>query len=207
MTNQIIGSVKTFHEDIDDWNTYEEILEQYFIVNAINDKRKSAFLISFIGTNAYKTLRDLCHPIAPKEKTFDELCELMRKQFSPHVAIFRERIIFYNAQQNHGESVTSWFAHVKKLSTNCKFGENLEEILLNKFITGMRPGKILDRLCEENETLKLQKAIDIAMNKEASSLNGTCEIQPIEDQSVITPSRTRPCENDGGARRKRTRLS
>ena len=35
-------------------------------------------------------------------------------------------------------------------------------------MTGLRPGQVLDRLCEENETLTLQQAVDIAINKECA---------------------------------------
>ena len=168
MASQIIGSIPTFAQGCDDWNTYSEILDQFFIVNNVVDDKKSAFLISCIGADTYKCLRDLCHPILPKDKPFDDLSEILRKQFSPQVAIFRERTKFYNAKQLQGENVTSWYGRMKRLSVDCKFADNLESILLDKFITGLRVGQVLDRLCEENETLTLQQAVDIATNKECS---------------------------------------
>jgi Retrotransposon gag protein len=166
--SNIIGSLPTFNQGGDDWNTYAEILDQFFIVNNVEDEKKSAFLISCVGTETYKTLRDLCHPTLPKDKPFDDLSEILRKQFSPQVAIFRERTKFYNAKQLPAENVTSWYSRMKRLSVDCKFADNLESILLDKFITGLRTGQVLDRLCEENETLTLQQAVDIASNKECS---------------------------------------
>lgn len=168
MSTQIIGTIPTFVQGNDDWKTYSEILDQFFIVNNVEDDKKSAFLISCIGSDTYKTLRDLCHPVLPKDKKFDDLSEILRKQFSPQVAIFRERTNFYNAKQNNAENVTSWYGRVKRLSVDCKFGDNLEAILLDKFITGLKVGQVLDRLCEENEALTLQQAVDIASNKECS---------------------------------------
>lgn len=168
MSTQIIGTIPTFIQGVDDWKTYSEILDQFFIVNNVEDDKKSAFLISCIGSDTYKTLRDLCHPVLPKDKKFDDLSDILRKQFSPQVAIFRERTNFYNAKQNNAENITTWYGRVKRLSVDCKFGDNLEAILLDKFITGLRVGQVLDRLCEENETLTLQQAVDIASNKECS---------------------------------------
>lgn len=166
---QLIGTIPEFFVNIDDWNVYYERLEQFFEVNEIPAEKRSAFLISCIGSLAYKSLRDLCHPSLPKDRPFEELCELLRKQYSPQVAIFRERTHFYNATQNAvGENVTQWYGRLKMLSVDCKFGSNLEAILLDKFITGLRPGQVLDRLCEENETLKLEQALDIAVNKECA---------------------------------------
>lgn len=168
----MIGSIPEFYANADDWNVYEERLEQFFEVNDIDDAKKGAFLISVIGANTYKILRDLCHPVIPKNKTYEELCALLRKQLSPQVAIFRERSNFYNAKQNQGETVTSWYGRLKSLAVNCKFGDTLESILLDKFITGLRSGTIMDRLCEENETLSLNQAVDIAINKESAIVEG-----------------------------------
>uniref|UniRef100_A0A182MKT6 Retrotransposon gag domain-containing protein n=1 Tax=Anopheles culicifacies TaxID=139723 RepID=A0A182MKT6_9DIPT len=165
---QLIGTIPEFIINCDDWNVYYERLEQFFEVNEIVPEKRSAFLISCIGSHAYKSLRDLCHPSLPKDRPFEELCELLRKQFSPQVAIFRERTLFYNATQSVGENVTQWYGRLKKLSVDCKFGSNLEAILLDKFITGLRPGQVLDRLCEENETIRLDQALDIAVNKECA---------------------------------------
>uniref|UniRef100_A0A2M4A4E3 Retrotransposon gag domain-containing protein n=1 Tax=Anopheles triannulatus TaxID=58253 RepID=A0A2M4A4E3_9DIPT len=168
MANQLVGTIPEFTVELDDWNVYYERLEQFFEVNEITPEKRSAFLISCIGSQAYKSLRDLCHPALPKDRPFEELCELLRKQFSPQVAIFRERTHFYNATQSVGENVTQWYGRLKKLSVDCKFGSNLEAVLLDKFITGLRPGQVLDRLCEENETLRLEQALDIAINKECA---------------------------------------
>ncbi|XP_052566725.1 uncharacterized protein LOC128093535 [Culex pipiens pallens] len=167
----MIGSIPEFNGSVDDWNVYQERLEQFFEVNDIAAQKQVALLISVIGGDSYKTLRDLCHPVLPKNKTFDELCTLLRKQYSPQVAVFRERTNFYNARQEGYENVTQWYGRLKKLSVDCKFGENLESILVDKFVTGLRTGQILDRLCEENESLTLEQALDLAVNKECA-LNG-----------------------------------
>lgn len=165
---QMIGSIPEFNGSVDDWNVYQERLEQFFEVNDIAAQKQVALLISVIGADSYKTLRDLCHPVLPKNKTFDELCNLLRKQYSPQVAVFRERTNFYNARQEGYENVTQWFGRLKKLSVDCKFGENLESILVDKFVTGLRTGQILDRLCEENESLTLEQALELAVNKECA---------------------------------------
>lgn len=167
--HQMIGSVGEFFEGYDDWDVYHERLEQFFEVNDVPEAKRSAFLISVIGADAYKSLRDLCHPVVPKDKPFEELCALLRKQFARQVAIYRERTKFYNAKHEEGENATQWYGRLKRLSVDCKFGSNLEQVLLDKFVTGLRPGQVLDRLCEEPETLKLEQALDIAINKECAA--------------------------------------
>lgn len=168
MSQQTIGTLPEFYGQADDWNVYEERLDQFFEVNDIPEAKRTAVLISCVGSNTYKTLRDLCHPALPKNKEFEELCTLLRKQFSPQVAIFRERTQFYNARQNPGENVQQWYARLKTLAVDCKFQVNLEATLLDKFVTGLRAGPVLDRICEENETITLQQALEICVNKECS---------------------------------------
>lgn len=165
----MIGTISEFNSSVDDWDVYYERLEQFFDVNDVPEAKRSAFLISVIGADAYKSLRDLCHPVAPRDKPFTGLCELLRKQFSPQISIFRERAKFYNSRQEYHENATQWYGKLKRLSVNCKFGESLQTILMDKFITGLRPGQVLDRLCEENEALKLELALDIAVNKECAA--------------------------------------
>lgn len=164
----LIGNIPEFYCGSDDWNVYSERLEQYFEVNDIPAEKRSALLISVVGNEAYKTLRDLCHPSLPKEKPFEELCLLLHKQYAPQVSLYRERIKFYRAAQEAYENVPQWYARVKTLSVDCKFGENLEAILLDRFVSGLKNALVLDRICEEDETLTLAKAIELAVNKESA---------------------------------------
>lgn len=169
MSNRnLIGEIRPFYE-WDDWNIYYEQLDQFLAVNEIPKEKHTAFLLGVcVGPYCYKVLRDLCHPVLPKEKTFDEICDLLKKHFVPQVAVFRERIKFCSAKQDADEEVKAWYARLKSLSVDCRFGELLPSILLDKFVTGLRSGAILDRLCEENETMTLQEALEIAISKEAA---------------------------------------
>ncbi|KAJ8941448.1 hypothetical protein NQ314_010394 [Rhamnusium bicolor] len=91
MAASIIGHVGEFNGMSDDWVVYSERLEQYFFANKIEEaKVKVAPLISLIGDPTYKLLRDLCHPSLPKDKNYQELSDLLKKQFSPQVSKWRE---------------------------------------------------------------------------------------------------------------------
>ncbi|XP_059614960.1 uncharacterized protein LOC132260692 [Phlebotomus argentipes] len=164
----LIGNIPEFYAGAQDWNVYSERLEQFFLVNNIPDDKRSALLISVIGNDTYKALRDLCHPQLPKDKPFEELCELLKKQYGPQVSVFRERKKFYTSKQMEYEGVSAWYARLKTLSVDCKFGDNLETILMDRFISGLRNPVVLDRMCEEDETLTLTKAVELAVNKESS---------------------------------------
>lgn len=94
-----------FNHNIDDWTIYEERLEEYFKVNIFQDNHKVTTLISLIGISTYKLLRDLCYPYFPEYKTFQNLCDTLSQQFSPHASLWRERTKFYGARQEMSESV------------------------------------------------------------------------------------------------------
>lgn len=164
----MIGEMPTFNSKNDDWQVYTERLEQFFVMNDIPEEKKKAILITSIDSDIYKILRDVCYPVQPAEKSFDEICTLLNKQFVVQKSMYRERHRFYNSHRGVGESIASWFARLKKLSVDCHFGEEFDAVLLDRFISGLQPSVILDRLCEET-SLTLQQAVDIAVSKESSS--------------------------------------
>ena len=45
------------------------------------DKKKVAITILLIGKSAYSTLKDLCLPDLPADKTYDQLTEILKGYF------------------------------------------------------------------------------------------------------------------------------
>ncbi|VVC35786.1 Integrase, catalytic core,Aspartic peptidase domain,Ribonuclease H-like domain,Retrotransposon gag [Cinara cedri] len=179
-----LGSLAQFNVNIDTWQIYQEQLDRFLEVNKIkNDFQKSA-LLSSIGQDAYKLLRDLCTPQLPKEKTFEELCSLMENHFTPKINIFRERNNFYAASQHDGESVADFTARLKNLSTKCSFGANLESILIDKFVFGLKSGKIKDRICEEKPTVEttFSQIVEVTLAKESYLSNEAGQVNWIKNK-------------------------
>ena len=97
MAAHVLGSVGEFDPSSEIFTVYCERLEQFFVANNIGqcsedasaeilsaaDKRKVAVMISIIGKDTYGVLRDLCSPENPKDKTFEELCEILQQHFKP----------------------------------------------------------------------------------------------------------------------------
>ncbi|KAH0822303.1 hypothetical protein GEV33_000488 [Tenebrio molitor] len=190
----IIGRVEEFNANADDWTIYQERLDQYFAANKITEgKIQVATLISLVGAPTYKLLRDLCYPDLPKSKTYAELCQLLVKQYSPQVSEWRERIKFYDLQQEINESISEWYARIRSASVNCNFGAQLTEVLKNKFVVGLRKGKILDRICEEPTTEELSKLVSTAQRKESVL---EAEINKIQKKYPQPSSSQKPRPND-----------
>lgn len=54
----------------------------------------------------------------------------------------------------------------------CEFGDRILDRVKEKFVVGMKPGPILDRMCEESPNKDLKDLVEIALAKEAA-LNET----------------------------------
>lgn len=105
---------------------------------------------------------DLCLSLQPEEKTYEQLIRLYNKHFKFTISVFSERCEFYNSRKHREESIADWAARVRLLVTKYKFDQELEVILRDKFIMGLKNPKMMDRLFEEKPTMSLDKAIEIA---------------------------------------------
>lgn len=159
--------IREFRPGMDKWRDWQEILDSHFIESGIEEERiKTSSLLKAVGLEAYGLLRELCFPELPAKKKYKELCDMLNQHYSPPVIIFRERRNFWDAKKGDNETVSIWYARVKKLAMECRFGPQLEKFVLNKFVTGFS-GKIFERLCEEDEYLSLELALKKALTVEA----------------------------------------
>lgn len=95
-------------------------------------------------------LKDLCDPVTPANSTYEQLCNILNRQFAPKISIYRKFEEFYTLRKNAQETVNDWFMKIKNAATQCQFGTNLISVLKDKFVTGFNDGIIKDRLCEED---------------------------------------------------------
>lgn len=156
-------NVPEFVPSAESWHIWKEKLEIHFAeINCTMESTKKAILLKSVGTTAYTILHSLCSPNTPVSKTLKELYEIMEIHFTPPTIVFRERKSFYDAVRQGDDSVATWFAKIKQLALNCKFGNNLNAFVLDKFVTGL-PERIFEKLCEEKEDLTLSEALRKAM--------------------------------------------
>lgn len=170
-------SFRMFEEEVEEWELFKEQLEEFFKSAKVPAEGKVPVLVNCLKVPTYKLLRDLCTPARPSTKTYDELCILLGCHFTPTTVVHKERRIFFTATrgENGPEPVKMWLARIKRLSANCKFGDQLAHNLTNKFICGLT-GKAFDRVCEEDEKVTLEKALALALKydeeeKEAQPVN------------------------------------
>ncbi|KAJ8915437.1 hypothetical protein NQ315_003198 [Exocentrus adspersus] len=140
-----LASLRTYNIG-DDWEIFAERLEQYLKANKVEEERKVSVLITTISEEAYKTLKNLCDPVKPYEKYYADIVKLLDNQ----------RRVTFDLLRQGAESINEWFVKVKKAAADCEFGTSLTERVKDKFVVGLKPGRVLGRLCEEKPSRELQ---------------------------------------------------
>lgn len=104
-----IGVVPQFLNADADFIIYEERLKHFCSANKIIEEPvKVGLLLSHISEDVYGTLRDLCFPINPGLKTYEQLVKILKQHFSSRVNTYRERIAFYSTTQLRDETCNEW---------------------------------------------------------------------------------------------------
>ena len=165
MEDYNLGSIPEFKFG-DDWNKHREYLEDYFNFKCCYDNiRKISILIATLDQETYVMMRDFCNPELPHNKTFNQLCEMMEKDYIESL-IFCRRREFHNLQQLFSETISQWFIRVTEVAAQCDFGKYLDDRIKDQFVTGMKAGKILDRILKVGYKISLKNIVEIALKKE-----------------------------------------
>ena len=164
------GRISEYSES-EDWTQYEERLKFYFEANDIQDDGKQrAVLLSVCGAPCYTLIRNLVYPVKPSDKTFEELCAVMRNHTNPKPSQIVQRFKFNSRIRAPGESIANYVAALKQLSEHCSFGDHLEEMLRDRLVCGVNDAKIQRRLLAEVD-LTYKKAMEIAVGMEVAAKN------------------------------------
>lgn len=149
------------------WPDYAEHLEEYFELYNIPRNKRVRILIDRISNATYEKLREICKPVAPLDKSYEELMEIMEKNFNKYSNKFRERVKFTRRVQRAHESILKYATALKKWSKNCKFPEPWwQEALVSQFINGIRSDLIRMKLFELGVD-DFDQIVDFACNMES----------------------------------------
>ena len=136
------------------------------------DRKKVTYTIVVMGKLTYNTVKDLCLPGKPTDKSFEEVCKLLKNYFKPLVVIVAEAYKFHQAKLELGESVSMYANRLRRLSANCHYEQFLSRVLRDQFVCGIRNTNTL-KLLSQDLTFKecLDKALaDKAADKESRDL-------------------------------------
>ena len=189
----------------EDWESYEERLQQYFKANGITDAEKQvAVFLTVIGSHLYKLLRNLVSLNKPSEKSYEQLTTVLKQHLVPKPIVIAERLKFRRCMQKHDENVATYLASLKQLAEACDFKGFLHEALRDQLVCGLRSEAIQKRLLTEAD-LDLKKAFEISQAMEAATRQAM-ELQgatPVDSAHYVTNKITtkqgkRTCYRCGG---------
>ena len=179
------GSIGEFNPEKESWTSYTERLEEYFLANDVESAEKQrAVLLSVCGAATYQKIRDLLAPVKPKTKSFSEIVEVVKNHHQPPPSFIVQRFNFNMTYQKEGESISDFIANLRRIAEHCNYGTNLEDMLRDRIVCGVRDKRIQQRLLTEPE-LKFKEAREIALATETAARSAQ-ELQA--GQTPNTPS-------------------
>ena len=150
--------------------SYLERLEQFLLATDVandNTAKRKAVLLASIGAEHYQVLKDLAFPTSPSNKSFDELCSLLKTHFKPTKLRTAERYRFHTLVQKEGQSVVDFVRVLRKMAGGCEFtAESLHDNLRDRFICGIRAETTKKKLLSKEYTF--EEAVKEAVAQETA---------------------------------------
>ena len=163
------GSIGPFESSSEDWTSYTERLQQYFIANDVQDEdKKRALLLSNCGPQTYQLLKNLMAPAKPSGKSFTDIVKVLQDYWQPKPSEIVQRFNFHSRVQKQGESVVDYVSELRRLSEHCGF-QDLENMLRDRLVCGVRDARIQKKLLAETG-LTFKKAFETAQAVETAEL-------------------------------------
>ena len=165
------GKADSFDPEVEQYESYRERMDQYFIANDVtDDKKKVAVILSVMGAKEYGLLKSLVAPKKVSELKLSEIDEVLKQHYNPTPPVMLERYKFYQRNQRVEESIATYYAELKKMAETCEFGTFRGEALRDRFVCGLAEKNTQKRLLSEDD-LTIDKAVKLALSMEAASQN------------------------------------
>ena len=86
----------------------------FFTANEGPEEKRVPVFLTIVGKSTYALLRNLLQPSLPKDKTFEDITEILKKHYQPALSVIAERFQFHKRTQKEGESVAEYVAELKQ---------------------------------------------------------------------------------------------
>ena len=149
------GKIPSFNEEEEDWDSYQERLECFFKVNKTDNEVKVAVLIMGLSARQYQIVKNLVAPDTPSDKGYTELIAIIQKHYGGGRNARAERTKFRNVFRKENESIQEYSVRLKQAVRHCKFDSNLDQMLVDQLIAGVRSPSITNKLFESTEGLSM----------------------------------------------------
>ena len=178
-----MGQVGEHIDGKEDIASYIERVELYFAANYVEADYEVATFLALTGADAYGVLRNLLAPELSKDKSFNELKELLVSHYSPKPILIAERFKFHRRNHHESETFAQFVVELKRLAFKCEFGTFLEEALRDRLVCGLKSVLIQKKLLAERD-LTFKKAFETAQSMELANKEDFRDTSVPVDDSV-----------------------
>ena len=108
------GRIEEFNAQRDDWTSYTERLQEYFVANEVEEAAKQkAVLLRVVGAETYQLMRSLTAPQKPTEKSFEQLVTIVKEHHNPRPSVILQRFKFGSRKQKPRESIATFVSELR----------------------------------------------------------------------------------------------
>ena len=86
----LFGQVGEFNPDNEKISTYLKRAKLFLEANSVADERKVTVLLTVIGAKNYALLKGLLTPMNPREKSYDDLTQVLKAYYEPKPVVIAE---------------------------------------------------------------------------------------------------------------------
>ncbi|XP_060089034.1 axonemal dynein light chain domain-containing protein 1 [Heteronotia binoei] len=133
------------------WESWVDRLMYYIQLHKMEEADdQKALVLSSCGVETLQLIKHLTAPTTLAATTYKGLIEAVTNHLSPQPTHLARWHTFYARQQRQAESAVDYLSELRGLTLHCDFMGDLEEILLNQFVVGVREEKLLWKLLATN---------------------------------------------------------
>lgn len=152
-----------------------ERLEYSFVINAITDQNKKAYLIALSGPVIFSELRLLYPRESLSEVSYPDMVAKLKARLDKIESDLVQRMKFNSRVQQPDETAEDFVLSLKLQAEFCSFGEFKQVAIRDRILAGLRDGALRHRLLNE-ESLTLQSAEKLIATWEIAGENILQEI-------------------------------
>ena len=164
-----VGKIKDFNPQTEPFLTYVDHLQLYFKANRVSEDKKVAMFLTVIGPKNYSIINDaVAAPEKPKDKTLQELMDILKTHFDPKPLVIAECFHFHKRIQKPTESLSEYVAELRRLAVTCDFKAFTDDAIHDCFVCGLKNESTQQHLLTQAD-LRLKDAVEKAINWEAAT--------------------------------------
>ena len=146
------SSVSQFDAKKEEWSSYIERMQHYFVANDVKDTAKmKSILLCACGPTTYRLIRSLMTEDALKTSTFQQLVAAVRDYCEPKPSSIIQRYKFNTRVRKPGETIAAYVAALRELAQHCKYGDSLSDMLRDRLVCGVNHEGITKKLLAEKD--------------------------------------------------------